>query len=191
MAQMVENSSSNNPSVAGPQSPHLSHHPSFADPQLSRSFQLTGSQSPHPSYHPSFADRQSPHSPHPSQSFGSGASSALYHSPNAPLGGDSAYPTAPSSPDFLTTAPSNGYYGHASSPPQHNSLYGAIQAPVPASNYAWTPGNAGIEAHDFGQGLYRHYSPQFAVGQVVSPMSGVQDITHPNRSQNSAWQAGN
>ena len=180
-AQMVENSSSGQTSIANPQFPHPS---SFADPQMSHSPRLpspTVSQSPHRIYHPTFADHPLAPSPHPSQSFGSGASSPMYHSPNTLLGGNSPYPTAPSSPDFLNPVPSNGYYNHALLPPQHDSRYEAMQAPVP-SNYAWTPGNAGIESRDFGQSLYRHYSPQFG-GPVTSPMTGMQDGPNSNTSQ--------
>ena len=192
MAQTVEDSSSGHPSVAGPQSPHLSHQPSLAGPPLPHSPQppsLTGPLSPQP-YHPSFADHQFPHSPHPSQSFGSGASSALYHSPNAlQLGGNFAHPMAPSSPDFLYTAPSNGYASHASSSsPQHHSHY---EAPVPVSDYTWAPGhNTGNESYDPGQGLDRHRSPQFADGQAMSPMAGAQNFPGPNQSLYPASQAG-
>ena len=189
MAQMVEDSSSGHPSVAGPQSSHLSHQPSFAGLHSSQPPSLTAPPSPSP-YQPSFADRQLSHSPHPSQPFGSGASGALYYSPNALQLGNSAPPTAPSGPDFLYTAPSNGYSSHAPSPPQHHSHYGAIQAPVPVSDYAWTPGNTGNEAHDSGQGLYRHRSPQFAVGQAMSPMTGMQNFPGPNQSPYPASQAG-
>jgi len=156
MTRMSENPSPGRPSVARPQSPHLLHYPSFADPQSPHSSHLpsiTSLQAPHPLYHPSFADRQSSHSPHPSQSIVSGASSASYHSPNSLLG-NSAYLAAPSSPDFLLSAPSNGYYTRASLSSQQSSHHGAIQAPAPASNYAWT---AGIESDDVGQGLYRQH----------------------------------
>ena len=54
-------------------------------------------------------------------------------------------------PDFLITAPSNGYSSHVSLLSQCNAHYEAIQVPVSVSNYAWTPGNARIKPHDFGQ----------------------------------------
>ena len=188
MAHMVEDSSSGHPSVAIPQSPHLSHQSSFPGPQLAHTPQppsLSGPPSP-PPYHrqPSFADHPLSHPPHLSQSFGSGASSALYSSPNAlQLGGNLAHTMGPSSPNFLFTAPSNGYSSHA----QHHSHYGAIPAAVPASDYAWTPGNTGNEVHDSGQGLDEHRSPRFG----MSPTTGAQNLPGPNQSPYPASQAGN
>ena len=159
MARMAENSSC--PSLARPRSPHLSHHPSFADPLLPQSFQLTGHQS---SSHPRY----------PTSRIVNCLIHPILLNPSALLQGKILHPPQHHPPPTSL-----------SPPPQtdipavflcrHNAMLTMKQYKRPYQCQTMPGHQVTLESSRMvSVKVYRHYSPQFGVGQVVSPMTGAQ-----------------